>query len=343
MTRGPGRTPGPFVHSGREVDHGPVARPCYFLCTGDDRVTVGITSCADALSGQPRPAARHMQLRWRSIMTATLDPTARRDLLVERLASLLRRSATRSRRRSRRRPSATTPTARPTSTRHVRLAMLAERIATIEAELAHGPQRKDRAATDAVDVGDVVTVDFGDGPEDFLLGSVEEAGEGVDVITPGSPLGRALLGARSAAPSSTASPTARCTRRSSPRPDRFQGGDQVSQVSRSPPASPSTARAACAGPARRSGAGRRRASPAGHPSGDRRRGVGHAEMDQADRLVGSATVRPGDAGDPHADVGAQPLARPAGQRLGHLGAHRPDPLDQLAPATPASAVFASFE
>jgi transcription elongation factor GreA len=44
-------------------------------------------------------------------------------------------------------------------------------------------------------VGDLVTVDLGDGPETYLLGSVNEAGPGVDVITPSSPLGRVLQGA----------------------------------------------------------------------------------------------------------------------------------------------------
>ena len=127
-------------------------------------------------------------------MTAILDPTARRDLLVERLASLL---AQRDQVQKEIAPQTVGDDAdRATNVdAHVRLAMLAERIATVESELAQGVHRKDRAADDAVDVGDVVTVDFGDGPEDFLLGSVEEAGEGVDVITPGSPLGRALLGA----------------------------------------------------------------------------------------------------------------------------------------------------
>ncbi len=127
-------------------------------------------------------------------MTATLDPTARRDLLVERLESLL---AQRDQVQKEIAPQTVGDDAdRATNVdAHVRLAMLAERIATVESELAHGPHRKDRSAEDALDVGDVVTVDFGDGPEDFLLGPVEGAGEGVDVITPGSPLGRALLGA----------------------------------------------------------------------------------------------------------------------------------------------------
>jgi transcription elongation factor GreA len=35
-----------------------------------------------------------------------------------------------------------------------------------------------------------------DEPETYLIGSIEEKREGVDVISPGSPIGSALLGAR---------------------------------------------------------------------------------------------------------------------------------------------------
>jgi transcription elongation factor GreA len=42
----------------------------------------------------------------------------------------------------------------------------------------------------------MLTLDLGDGPETFLLGSVDEATDSFDVITPNSPLGKALLGAR---------------------------------------------------------------------------------------------------------------------------------------------------
>jgi transcription elongation factor GreA len=45
-----------------------------------------------------------------------------------------------------------------------------------------------------VQAGVVVVLDFGTGPEEFLVGSVEELRSGFDVITPGSPLGIALLG-----------------------------------------------------------------------------------------------------------------------------------------------------
>jgi transcription elongation factor GreA len=126
-------------------------------------------------------------------MTATLDPTMRHDLLVDRLASLQEQ-------REQVQLEVAPQTVGDDADRatnvdaHVRLAMLDDRIAAVEAELAYGGRRKERTDADPVDVGDVVTVDFGDGPEDFLLGSVEEAGAGVDVITPGSPLGRALVG-----------------------------------------------------------------------------------------------------------------------------------------------------
>jgi len=56
-----------------------------------------------------------------------------------------------------------------------------------------------RAVGDAVQVGSRVTIRFGSEaePEPFLLGLLEEAGGSVEVITPASPLGKALLGARS--------------------------------------------------------------------------------------------------------------------------------------------------
>jgi transcription elongation factor GreA len=78
---------------------------------------------------------------------------------------------------------------------HVRLAMIEERIAIVEAELAEADLRRRRAADGTVTVGDLVTVDLGEGPETFLLGSVDEATDGLDVITPSSPLGKVLQGA----------------------------------------------------------------------------------------------------------------------------------------------------
>lgn len=54
------------------------------------------------------------------------------------------------------------------------------------------------AASDTVQVGSRVRVRFGAEAEaeSFLIGVLEESGGAVEVITPSSPLGRALLGAR---------------------------------------------------------------------------------------------------------------------------------------------------
>jgi len=79
---------------------------------------------------------------------------------------------------------------------HVRLAMLEDRIAIVEQELAAFRETSTRSAGSGVSVGDMLTLDLGDGPETFLLGSVDEATDSFDVITPNSPLGKALLGAR---------------------------------------------------------------------------------------------------------------------------------------------------
>jgi len=77
---------------------------------------------------------------------------------------------------------------------HIRLAMLEQRIVALESELAL-PVPHERVADGTVSVGDLVTVDLGDGPETYLLGSVDDAVDGVDVITPASPLGKVLQGA----------------------------------------------------------------------------------------------------------------------------------------------------
>ncbi|HZC69671.1 MAG TPA: GreA/GreB family elongation factor [Jatrophihabitans sp.] len=78
---------------------------------------------------------------------------------------------------------------------HVQLAMLEQRIVALENELAARPAERKQEADGSVSIGDVVTVDLGDGPETYLLGTVEEAAAGVDVITPSSPLGKVLQGA----------------------------------------------------------------------------------------------------------------------------------------------------
>lgn len=80
---------------------------------------------------------------------------------------------------------------------HVRLAVLEDRIADVEAEL-YRVSRGEVATVDAgtgVRVGSTVTVDFGDGPEVYAVNSVDLAPAGAEVVTPGSPLGRALIGA----------------------------------------------------------------------------------------------------------------------------------------------------
>lgn len=74
----------------------------------------------------------------------------------------------------------------------IRLQVLDERIAAIEKEIEESGRRQH---TDGVvSVGDVVTLDLGDGPERYLIGSVEAATAGVDVVTPSSPLGRVIVG-----------------------------------------------------------------------------------------------------------------------------------------------------
>lgn len=128
-------------------------------------------------------------------MTATISPATRRDTLTARLTELRAE-----------RDQALTETIpvgdgdmadRATNVNgHVRLAMLEERIAIVERELAAFRETSTRSAGSGVSVGDMLTLDLGDGPETFLLGSVDEATDSFDVITPNSPLGKALLGAR---------------------------------------------------------------------------------------------------------------------------------------------------
>lgn len=75
----------------------------------------------------------------------------------------------------------------------IRLQLLDERIATLELEIEQAGRQQH---TDGVvSVGDVVTLDLGDGPETYVVGSVEQAAAGIDTVTPASPLGRAIVGA----------------------------------------------------------------------------------------------------------------------------------------------------
>lgn len=75
----------------------------------------------------------------------------------------------------------------------IRLQLLDERIAKLELDIAE-TQRRQRV-DGVVCVGDVVTIDLGDGDETYVVGSLEQAAAGIDTITPGSPLGRAIVGA----------------------------------------------------------------------------------------------------------------------------------------------------
>lgn len=75
----------------------------------------------------------------------------------------------------------------------IRLQLLDERIAGLELEIAETRHRP--RVSGVVSLGDVVTLDFGDGDETYLVGSVEQAAAGVDTITPLSPLGRSIIGA----------------------------------------------------------------------------------------------------------------------------------------------------
>ena len=128
-------------------------------------------------------------------MTATISPATRRDTLTARLTEL---QAERDQALTETIPVGDGDMAdRATNVNgHVRLAMLEERIAIIEQELASFRETSTRSAGNGVSVGDMLTLDLGDGPETFLLGSVDEATDSFDVITPNSPLGKALVGAR---------------------------------------------------------------------------------------------------------------------------------------------------
>lgn len=78
----------------------------------------------------------------------------------------------------------------------IRLEELDARIAALHEQLS-APSAPP-PATGTVAVGSRVNIRFGADPEPepFLVGVLEEAGGAVEVITPSSPLGKALLGAR---------------------------------------------------------------------------------------------------------------------------------------------------
>jgi transcription elongation factor GreA len=76
----------------------------------------------------------------------------------------------------------------------IRLQLLDERIAAVELEVDQ--LRRRRHTEGVVSVGDVVTLDLGEGDETYLVGPVEQAFAGADTVTPTSPLGRAIVGTR---------------------------------------------------------------------------------------------------------------------------------------------------
>jgi transcription elongation factor GreA len=75
----------------------------------------------------------------------------------------------------------------------IRLQLLDERITLLELQIVE--LGRSRRADGIVSVGDRVRLDLGDGPEEYVVGSVEQVAAGVPTVTPGSPLGRAIVGA----------------------------------------------------------------------------------------------------------------------------------------------------
>ena len=78
----------------------------------------------------------------------------------------------------------------------IRLGELDTRIAALQVQL-QAPIAQ-ASAGQVAEIGSLVTLRFSDDDEDqqFLIGLVEQAGSGVEVITPTSPLGAVLLGAQ---------------------------------------------------------------------------------------------------------------------------------------------------
>jgi transcription elongation factor GreA len=76
---------------------------------------------------------------------------------------------------------------------HIQVAALDERIAAVESALADLSAGHPAAGT--VGIGSVVGLDFGEGTETFLLSKVDVIDPDQAVVTPDSPLGRALVGA----------------------------------------------------------------------------------------------------------------------------------------------------
>jgi len=79
---------------------------------------------------------------------------------------------------------------------YAHLASLDDRIAAVEADLeAASATGKSSKSSGKVTIGSLVGLDFGDGPERFLVASANHGDPDLPVVTPASPLGRALIGA----------------------------------------------------------------------------------------------------------------------------------------------------
>jgi transcription elongation factor GreA len=76
---------------------------------------------------------------------------------------------------------------------YAHLASLDDRIAAVEADLEAASAST--ATSGKVSVGSLVGLDFGDGTEQFLVASANHGDPDLPVVTPSSPLGRALIGA----------------------------------------------------------------------------------------------------------------------------------------------------
>ncbi len=74
------------------------------------------------------------------------------------------------------------------------LARLDDRIRSLQEQLTARPAAAAEKVKGVVGVGSVVSVDFGDGPEQLIVGTTGDVTDGQDVITVGSALGSALLG-----------------------------------------------------------------------------------------------------------------------------------------------------
>lgn len=77
------------------------------------------------------------------------------------------------------------------------LERLDDRITAVADRLARSDETTANVAGDLVEVGTVVTLRFGDGTRETLrVGTIAEGDEEARLVTPDSPLGRALLGHR---------------------------------------------------------------------------------------------------------------------------------------------------